>query len=95
MVVAQDGRRIVGIVTLYVEQKVGKRTAYIEDVVVDGAYRGRGLGKQLMNALIAAARAQKVSSLHLTSNPKREAANLLYKKLGFTLRETNVYSKAL
>ena len=32
-----------------------------------------------------------VSVFELTSRPDREAANRLYARLGFTLRETNVY----
>lgn len=95
MVVAEDGKKIVGVATLYIFQKIGKRAAHVEDVVVDGAYRGQGLGKKLMNALIAAARARGVERLELTSGADRVAANALYVKLGFTLRKTNAYALSL
>lgn len=90
-VVAKDGPRIVGMATLYVLVKVGKRVGYIEDVVVDERHRGQGLGKKLMEALIAAARKEKLHSLFLTSNPARAAANELYHALGFEIVDTNPY----
>lgn len=91
MVVARDGEKIVGTATLYMFTKIGKRVAYVEDVVVDSAYRGQGLGEGLMCALIQAARSEGLHSLSLTSRPARAAANALYQKLGFELKETNAY----
>lgn len=95
LVVAQDGSRIAGMGTLYVIQKVGKRVGHIEDMVVDETYRGQGLGKKLMQGLIAAAKSRKVTGLELTSGPDRVVANKLYEKSGFKLRKTNAYSLAL
>ncbi|MCC6568182.1 MAG: GNAT family N-acetyltransferase, partial [Anaerolineales bacterium] len=40
---------------------------------------------------IELAREAGASNISLTSNPKREAANLLYQRLGFQRRETNLY----
>ncbi len=91
MIAAQDKGHIVGVGTLYVIQKVGRRMAHIEDVVVDEAYRGQGLGKKIMQALIVAAKKQKVHTVDLTSRPDRVAANALYKKIGFKVVETNPY----
>lgn len=34
----------------------------------------------------------KLNKTELTSNPKREVANQMYQKLGFKIRETNVYT---
>ncbi len=90
-IVAKDGKKIVGMAMLYVMQKLGKRIAYVEDVVVLSEYRGRGLGEKIMRAIIATARAKKVRTLNLTSRPARVAANKLYQKLGFEQKETNVY----
>ncbi len=89
--VAKDSEHIVGVATLYVLVKVGKRIGYVEDVIVAEQYRGQGLGKKLMESLIAAARKEKLNSLFLTSNPTRTTANNLYKKLGFEVVETNPY----
>ena len=65
--------------------------AWIEDVVVDDSARGHGAGAALSHAAIAKARELGAVSVDLTSRPSREAANRLYLRLGFKLRETNVY----
>ncbi len=90
-IVAEDGNRIVGMATLYVLQKFGKKTAHVEDVVVHSDYRGRGMGESIMKELIQAARERGVRTLNLTSRPERVAGNRLYQKLGFEPKETNVY----
>ena len=83
IIVVQVEGRIVGIGTLYVLQKLGKRTGVIEDVVVDEGQRGKGLGEQLVRKIIEVARENGVKSLSLTSRPERIAANKLYQKIGF------------
>jgi ribosomal protein S18 acetylase RimI-like enzyme len=65
--------------------------AWIEDVVVDDAARGRGLGAALNDAALNEARARGAKDVSLTSRPAKEAANRLYKRIGFETRETNIY----
>ena len=65
--------------------------AVIEDVVVDDAARGQGIGEGLMSALLEVARQMGAAGVSLTSNPARRAANRLYARIGFQLRETNCY----
>ena len=65
--------------------------AWIEDVVVDGDARGRGVGAALNQAALDRARDLGARTVDLTSRPSREAANRLYRRLGFVARETNVY----
>jgi len=91
LAVAKDGTRIVGVALLVIVQRLGKRAAYIEDVVVDSTYRGEGFGEKIVRKLIAIARAEKVRTIGLTSRPARIAGNKLYQKLGFEKKETNVY----
>jgi len=67
------------------------RKAIVEDVVVDEAARGRGIGEALVTTAMEAARDAGVRALWLTSRSEREAANRLYRRLGFEQRETNVY----
>jgi ribosomal protein S18 acetylase RimI-like enzyme len=86
----EDGA-IVGALTLAVFRIPTAVRAWIEDVVVDEDARGRGVGEALTRAAIASAAAAGASTVDLTSRPTREAANRLYQRLGFQLRQTNVY----
>jgi ribosomal protein S18 acetylase RimI-like enzyme len=65
--------------------------AWIEDVVVDERARRRGVGEALMAEAIRLAEESGALHVNLTSRPTREAANRLYRRLGFEQRETNVY----
>ena len=67
----------------------------VEDVIVSETARGHGAGKELMLALHEEARRLGVGYLELTSRPSREAANALYRSLGYDHRETNVYRLSL
>ena len=82
---------IMGMGTLHACHKLSGTIGTIEDVVVDASLSGRGIGTELILQLIAAARICGIKKIELTSNPKRLAANYLYQKLGFELRETNHY----
>ena len=63
----------------------------IEDVIVDKDARRQGMGEALMRYAIDLAREMGADGVSLTSNPKREAANALYRSMGFELRHTNPY----
>jgi ribosomal protein S18 acetylase RimI-like enzyme len=65
--------------------------AWIEDVVVDEAARGHGVGELLNRAALDRARELGAKTVDLTSRPSREAANRLYQRIGFVARDTNVY----
>ena len=65
--------------------------AWIEDVVVDDAARGRGVGELINREALARAKAAGATTVDLTSRPSREAANRLYQRIGFQARTTNVY----
>ncbi len=82
---------IAGLLTLVIYRVPTGTRAHIEDVVVDGTYRGKGIGEALTREALRLARDGGANGVSLTSNPQREAANRLYRKLGFTQRETNVY----
>ena len=68
--------------------------AWVEDVVGDAGTRGMGAGQQLVEAAVAHAQKIGARTVDLTSRPSREAANRLYRRCGFELRETNVYRYA-
>ncbi|MDP9071262.1 MAG: GNAT family N-acetyltransferase [Actinomycetota bacterium] len=85
------GGPIVGTLTLVVFRIPTGLRAWIEDVVVDESVRGRGVGEALTLAAIDLAAAAGARTVDLTSRPSREAANRLYRRLGFEQRDTNVY----
>jgi ribosomal protein S18 acetylase RimI-like enzyme len=92
LLVARDsGGAVIGTLTLVLFRIPTGMRAWIEDVVVDEAARGRGAGERLIRAALALAEANGARTVDLTSRPSREAANRLYEKLGFERRETNVY----
>lgn len=86
-----DNDHIIGCATLCVFHSPMGTKASIEDVVVSTAYRGQHLGKQLVEYVLEQARQFAPIEIHLTSNPKRVAANLLYQSLGFQKKDTNCY----
>ena len=85
-----DGQ-IVGTLTLVTFRIPTGVRAWIEDVVVDDAARGHGVGDQLNRFALDIARNKGAKTVDLTSRPSREAANRLYQRIGFKPRETNVY----
>ncbi len=87
---ADDGT-VVGLLTLVLFRIPTGVRAWIEDVVVDESARGRGVGAALGQEALTRAVAAGARTVDLTSRPSREAANRLYARIGFTLRETNVY----
>ena len=87
--------QVVGMLTLNTcVSPTGKR-GWIEDVVVDEAYRGKALGRKLVDYAIGLAQERSLQALMLTSKPKRVAANALYRSVGFEPKETNVYKMLL
>ncbi len=82
---------IVGTLTLVVFRIPTGLRAWIEDVVVDESVRGQGVGQALTVAALDLAAEAGARTVDLTSRPSREAANRLYRRLGFELRDTNVY----
>ncbi len=92
LLVARDGDDIiVGSLTLALFRIPTGMRAWIEDVVVDETARGRGVGEALSREALRRADAAGARTVDLTSRPSREAANRLYRRLGFQIRETNVY----
>ncbi|MEZ5280783.1 MAG: GNAT family N-acetyltransferase [Acidimicrobiales bacterium] len=91
LLLARDGDRIVGSMTLVVFPIPTGVRAWIEDVVVDDAARGKGVGAALNIRALEIAAEMGAKTVDLTSRPSREAANRLYQRLGFVARETNVY----
>ncbi len=91
VLVAYDGDSICGTLTLVTFRIPTGVRAWIEDVVVDEAVRGKGVGEALNRFAIELARRKGAKTVDLTSRPSREAANRLYRRLGFVQRDSNIY----
>ena len=94
VLIARDRRedgRIVGLLTLVIFRIPTGVRAWIEDVVVDEAVRGRGVGEALSQEAIRRAVGLGARTVELTSRPSREAANRLYQRLGFVRRDSHLY----
>jgi ribosomal protein S18 acetylase RimI-like enzyme len=82
---------IAGVLCLTVYRVPTGVRSIIEDVIVDESMRRGGIGEALVRAAIERARGAGASGVALTSRPEREAANRLYRSIGFELRHTNPY----
>jgi ribosomal protein S18 acetylase RimI-like enzyme len=92
LLLAYDGDGgLVGTLTLVLFRIPTGLRAWIEDVVVDEDARGQGVGEALNREALRLAGEAGARNVDLTSRPSREAANRLYRRLGFEQRETNVY----
>jgi ribosomal protein S18 acetylase RimI-like enzyme len=92
LLMARDPEKgLVGSLTLVLFRIPTGVRAWIEDVVVDKDARGRGVAEILCREALNRASAAGARTVDLTSRPSREAANRLYRRLGFEERDTNVY----
>ncbi|UGT43653.1 GNAT family N-acetyltransferase [Nocardia yamanashiensis] len=91
VLVARSGEKIVGTLSLVMFPIPSGLRARIEDVVVDDSARGQGVGAALIEEAKARARDAGARTVDLTSRAERVAANRLYERLGFRVRESRVY----
>jgi ribosomal protein S18 acetylase RimI-like enzyme len=94
LLIARREGEIVGALTLVMFPIPTGRRAWIEDVVVDESARGLGVGAALTQEAVRLAREAGARTVDLTSRPSRAAANRLYERLGFHLRDSRVYRLA-
>lgn len=86
-----ENNKIVGMGWIFPRQTLLRKQAIVEDMIVDQARRGQGLGEKILRDLIKWAEGEGVEVVELTTNPRRIAANNLYQKVGFKLHATNHY----
>jgi GNAT superfamily N-acetyltransferase len=91
LLLAREGQEILGTTTVIVYTTPFWIKARLDEVVVDEAARGKGIGEALVKACLDIAREKGAEVAELQSGVQREAANRLYPRMGFKLRETNVY----
>ncbi|GET45469.1 GNAT family N-acetyltransferase [Capnocytophaga felis] len=95
IVICTDENKIVGMATMAVYEVISGRKAWIEDVVVSSNHRKRGIGERLVQSLIEKAKELEVNTLLLYSNPKREAAHRLYKRMGFSEKDSTLFALSI
>lgn len=91
LLIAKEDELILGMLTIVIFPIPSGVRAWIEDVVVDEAGRGKGVGEALNQHALKLAKDEGARTVDLTSRPSREAANRLYQRIGFVPRETNIY----
>jgi ribosomal protein S18 acetylase RimI-like enzyme len=94
LLVARVDGRIMGTLTLVMFPIPTGLRAWIEDVVVDEAARGQGVGAAMTTEAVRIAREAGARTVDLTSRPSRAAANRLYERLGFQVRDSKVFRLA-
>lgn len=90
--VCWDDNRPIAMASMAMYEVISGRKAWIEDVVVSQQYRRQGIGELLTSKLIEQAKKLGVQTILLFSNPKREQAHRLYKRMGFTEKKSTLFS---
>lgn len=86
-----DGEKLAGMALMATYTVISGYKGWVEDVVVDPNYRGKGLGRKLMNKLLEEGKKKGLSEILLFSNDKRKAAISLYKSLDFKQKHSGLY----
>jgi ribosomal protein S18 acetylase RimI-like enzyme len=94
VLLARSDGEIVGSLSLVLFRIPTGLRAWIEDVVVDEAARGQGIGAVLTQEALRLAREAGVRTVDLSTRPSRLAAGRLYEREGFKQRDTRVYRYA-
>jgi len=84
--VARDGNTIVAMAALHFTTSTaeGGRVAWFEDCIVRPEHRRQGIGKALLEHVVARARAEGALRVMLLTDGDNERAQALYRKTGFT-----------
>ena len=93
LLIAVDGDTIVGTTTVIVYTTPFWIKARLDEVVVDDSARGKGVGEALVIAALEVGRESgaQVAELQSGRGPNRAAAHRLYERMGFQIRETDVF----
>lgn len=86
---AFEDRCAIGYVALCIgfSLELGGNDAFIDEVFVLPEFRGRGCGRQLLETAGLAARDLDVRAVHLEVDRHNEAAQRLYRSLGYGMRD--------
>lgn len=86
VIVAEEGEDVIG----YLAGRIGLKQFYqqglraeLDNMFIDESYRGRGVGKNLINLFLKECKKEKVSSVRVTASAKNKNAIAFYEKIGF------------
>jgi GNAT superfamily N-acetyltransferase len=84
--VAREAGKVIAMAALHFTTSTaeGGKAAWIEDCIVRPEYRRKGIGKALLEHVIAQARAEGALRVMLLTDRDNERAQALYRKMGFT-----------
>jgi GNAT superfamily N-acetyltransferase len=87
ILVTQEGENVIAMATVQklVSTAMGEYVGIIEDVVVSESHRGRGIGKRLLETLIAESEKAGLKRLALGADHRNHSAITFYQKHGFTV----------
>lgn len=86
-----ENDRIIGIALMCNYTVISGKKGWIEDVVVNFEYRGKGIGRKLMNKLIEIGKEKKLTEILLFTEDHRKPAINLYTDLGFKVKDSRIY----
>lgn len=89
----EDDNKIIGIALMCTYKVISGSKGWIEDVVVDSASRGKGIGRKLINLLVKVGEEKELSEILLFTEDHRVAAINLYSSVGFKLKDSKIYCK--
>lgn len=78
--IVRDAARVVGSVGV---ERLDARTAELHRLYLDANLRGRGIGRSLVETVLAWAREERIERLVLWSDTRFEQSHRLYRRLGF------------
>jgi GNAT superfamily N-acetyltransferase len=83
--VVRDGTKVAGMACalISISTAEGGRVMLLEDVIMNSEYRGRGLGRELIEYVLAWAKLEKLLRVTLLTDRDNRAAQAFYKKQGF------------
>jgi len=90
-VICKVDDKVAGIASMAIYKVISGHKGMVEDVVVDQEYRGRGIGRKLMEKLLDEAQNRNLDEVLLFSAHYRTPAITLYKSLGFRLKDSGLY----
>ena len=90
-VYCQEDNGIVGIASICSYQAISGHKGWIEDVVVDINFRGKGVGRKLIYKLLEIGKEKRMTEILLFTADHRIPAINLYKSIGFEIKDSRIY----